>query len=107
MKSDLRSMPSWRSLLAAFGAVALICLAAGRSQGAGHEAKVDYNHDIRPILSRSCFACHGSDESHRARELRLDLRATATRELPSGATAIVPGSPDESEVIARLTEEDE
>jgi hypothetical protein len=68
---------------------------------------VDYNREIRPILAKNCFACHGQDEAQRARKLRLDRREEATRELASGATAIVPGSVDESEVIARITEEDE
>lgn len=68
---------------------------------------VDYNQEVRPILSRSCFACHGADEKKRERGLRLDVRGEAMRELKSGAIALVPGAPDESELIVRLTEEDE
>ena len=62
----------------------------------------DFNREIRPILSRNCFACHGPDEHDRRGGLRLDDRAAATRELESGLTAIVPGKPAESELVARL-----
>jgi mono/diheme cytochrome c family protein len=62
----------------------------------------DFNREIRPILSRNCFACHGPDEHDRRGGLRLDDRAAATSELESGLTAIVPGKPAESELVARI-----
>ena len=62
----------------------------------------DFNREIRPILSRNCFACHGPDEHDRRGGLRLDDRAAATSELESGLTAIVPGNPAASELVARL-----
>jgi hypothetical protein len=68
---------------------------------------VDYNRDIRPILAKNCFACHGQDDTHRAKGLRLDRRESALAELPDGAIAIVPGDPEASELVARVTEEDE
>jgi hypothetical protein len=68
---------------------------------------VDYLREVRPLLAKNCFPCHGTDEAQRARGLRLDLRDEAVKELKSGAVAIVPGSPDESDLIARLIEEDE
>ena len=68
---------------------------------------VDFNRDIRPILSNKCFACHGPDEGKRQAGLRLDDAKIATGELESGATAIVPGNPEASELIRRVTNADE
>ena len=69
--------------------------------------KVDFNREVRPILAKNCFACHGQDEAKRAKGLRLDRRESAVKPLKSGETAIVPGDPESSELIARITEEDE
>ncbi|MCU0961818.1 MAG: PSD1 and planctomycete cytochrome C domain-containing protein [Pirellulaceae bacterium] len=64
-------------------------------------AQVEFNRDVRPILSDNCFYCHGPDANHREADLRLDIRDEA---LDSGA--IVPEEPAESELIARIQEED-
>jgi hypothetical protein len=61
---------------------------------------IDFNRDVRPILSNNCFFCHGHDPSHREGDLRLDIPQSAI------GTAIVPGKPDESELIARITATD-
>lgn len=70
-----------------------------------HAKPVDFNRQVRPILAKNCFACHGQDDSHRAAKLRLDKRDDAIKELKSGAVAIVPGKPRESELVRRITAE--
>jgi Protein of unknown function (DUF1553)/Protein of unknown function (DUF1549)/Planctomycete cytochrome C len=80
---------------------------AAEPGAAAARPKVDFNREVRPILAKNCFACHGQDEAKRAKGLRLDLRESAVKPLKNGDVAIVPGDPDSSELIARLTEEDE
>src|SRR5262245_28108151 len=64
---------------------------------------VEFNRDIRPILSDKCFTCHGPDRSHRMKNLRFDVEEDAKRDLGEGRFAIVPGDPDKSELIRRVT----
>jgi mono/diheme cytochrome c family protein len=62
---------------------------------------VEFNRDIRPILSDNCFQCHGPDKAHRKAELRLDVREDALEK-----EAFVPGKPDQSELVKRLHSKD-
>ena len=62
--------------------------------------EIDYNRDVRPILSDNCFACHGFDASSRKAKLRLDTREGAVAEV------VIPGKPEESELILRVTSDD-
>lgn len=63
---------------------------------------VGFNRDIRPIMSDTCFLCHGPDKSSRMAGMRLDLREFATSPVPSGRIPIVPGDPAKSEIIERI-----
>jgi Protein of unknown function (DUF1553)/Protein of unknown function (DUF1549)/Planctomycete cytochrome C len=74
---------------------------------AGRVRKIDYNRDVRPILAKNCFACHGQDEAKRAKGLRLDRRESAVAPLKNEDIAIVPRDPESSELYARITHEDE
>ena len=65
------------------------------------EEPLSYNRDVRPILAANCFACHGPDSASRKAELRLDKKAIAEE-----MKAIVPGKPEESELLKRITSHD-
>ncbi len=65
-----------------------------------------FNRDIRPILSKTCFTCHGPDAAAVKGELRLDVRELALKGGESGKPAIVPGKPDESMVVKHITTTD-
>ena len=67
---------------------------------------VDFARDIQPLLSDNCFACHGPDAKQRKADLRLDTRDGALADL-DGVSAVVPGKPSESELVARITTDDE
>ena len=79
----------------------VLCLAAG-SAGA---VPVEFNRDIRPILAKNCFACHGQDAKKRKGKLRLDQEEAAFAPRDDGA-AIVPEKVKESEMWRRITSGD-
>ena len=86
--------------LTRFGFVLALGLVAGTGwdvRAAAPVKKVDYNRDIRPLLSDNCFFCHGPDEKQRKAKLRLDIRDEAIAK-----KAFVPGKPDQSELVKRL-----
>ncbi len=66
---------------------------------------IDFDRQIRPILSENCFLCHGQDAAKRMAGLRLDSFAEATKDR-GGHAALVPGDPQASELVARITADD-
>jgi len=78
------------------GCTLVIAVMAGAAAG-GDEPRVDFNRDIRPILSENCFYCHGQDGNKRQADLRLDDRAAAMK-----ARAIVPGDAGASTLLERI-----
>jgi hypothetical protein len=83
---------------AALGVLFSVCALA--------DDKVTFNEHIRPILADNCFACHGSDASHREAKLRLDLASGATAER-NGFRAITPGDLENSELWYRINTDDD
>lgn len=81
---------------------AVLTVCASPSQG----ADLDFNRDVRPILSENCFACHGFDDKAREADLRLDIAEGAFADR-DGVVPIKPGHPEESAVWKRITSDDE
>lgn len=98
--------------LAVFVSVCLLFvqLRPSRAVGAARGAQprqIDFNRDIRPILSDKCFACHGPDAPSKKIKLRLDSEAGAIADLGRGRRAVVPGDVERSELVRRITAADE
>ncbi|MEQ1858922.1 MAG: DUF1553 domain-containing protein [Chthoniobacteraceae bacterium] len=81
--------------------IALSLLLAAR----GLAAPVDFTREVQPIISEKCYHCHGPDEEARKAKLRLDVRDDALRER-DGVRAIVPGKPEQSDLIVRVSSKD-
>ena len=92
-KSAIKFFATW------FGAV---WIAFELSAAPAEELRIQFNRDVRPILSDKCFFCHGPDEKKRPSGLRLDVREDALKDKKT----LVPGKPDESDLIWRVTTSD-
>jgi len=92
-------------LILAGAALAASGFGASKEKTAG--AQIEFNRDIRPILSDNCFACHGPDENKRKAKLRLDRKEGAFSPAKSGELPIVAGDLAKSELIKRVSSTDE
>lgn len=82
-----------------------LLMMAGPVRAAETDSRVDFTHDVRPILADNCFHCHGPDEAERQADLRLDVWENAG-DILGAETVITREQPGESELIARITSDD-
>src|SRR4051794_37811442 len=69
--------------------------------------KIDFNRDVRPILSENCFFCHGPDKNKRKADLRLDKKEGLFTAIENKLFPAVPGHPEQSEIFKRITTADD
>ena len=91
-----------KRLVLCFIVVGPFVVAAAAAASAAEKKPVDFNRDVVPILSNNCFKCHGPDGSERKAGMRLDMAESATKPAESGSIPIVPGKPDDSELVQRI-----
>jgi len=91
-------MGGFRCRTLSLSACVVVCmLSASLCAAPAAKGRIEYNRDIRPLLSDTCFSCHGPDKKALKAKLRLDIREVAIEK-----RAIVPGKPDESELVKRI-----
>jgi hypothetical protein len=95
MRAKRQIFPRIRMIVA--GAAAAGLFAAMELRAAEPGKKLEFNRDVRPILSENCYACHGPDKNSRKGKFRLDVREEALKK-----EAFAPGKPDDSELVRRI-----
>ena len=106
-----RSAHLLRATTLVLASAALSVLVGCKGGSTGHASlassqHLDFNQDVQPILASNCFSCHGPDPAARKAGLRLDLEESAFRKRPGKPDAIVPGHPEQSEMIKRIESRD-
>lgn len=96
--ASARRLGNWLCLL---GVVFRCTWVSAATVAASESGPLEFNRDIRPILSENCYLCHGPDRNTRKGKLRLDQREEAVAK-----QALVPGKPDESHLLRRLLTKD-
>src|SRR3954468_22959953 len=84
--------------VAAVVLMAVVCL----GHAAPADAPVRFSRDVLPILAENCYQCHGPDAAARKAKMRLDTKEGVFSAKPNGIIPVVPGKPDESEMIVRV-----
>src|SRR6185503_16539549 len=97
-----RTLSDWANGLALFAVGGLAIQAA-----AADSKRVDFNFQIRPLLSDRCFTCHGPDEKARKKKLRLDTKEGIFKVLEDGNAVVKPSHPEKSELVRRIFAEDD
>jgi hypothetical protein len=85
------------------GVVGLGAAAEGGQPRARDGSRVDFNAQVRPLLSDRCFRCHGPDASKRKAKLRLDTREGLLKDLGDGLAVVTPHAPAASELVRRIS----
>ena len=103
-----RHPPARSPLLAVFLAtnLALPIVFGQTSTNESKQPLIDFNRQVRPVLAKHCYSCHGPDEDAREADLRLDTQDGSRDDL-GGYQAIMPGDPESSELYLRITTDDE
>ena len=96
----------WTASLVAVGFAVRQRNATAQSAPAAKEKPVDFDREIRPILSDTCFSCHGPDEKARLSSLRLDTKEGAFADRGGGQQVIVPGNSAGSKLYQKISSQD-